>query len=166
MTFGSFPVSVLRCRRFISRIPLMCVAAILLAALPGCSTKPSDRALVFVTPAEGEQLVQGQKRLLGIGNSKGGVWIDARTPQAYQAEHIPGAINVPFERVTQEYDRLKDYSTIIVYGEEYNDARALGMSKRLMALGHKDVRTLTGGLRAWKTANLPTSKGSDAAGVN
>jgi 3-mercaptopyruvate sulfurtransferase SseA len=29
------------------------------------------------------------------------------------------------------------------------------MSKRLMALGYRDVRTLTGGMRAWKSDGNP-----------
>ena len=48
---------------------------------------------------------------------------------------------------------------MIVYGNDYNDPVADGMSKRLIELGHKDVRTLMGGLRAWKADGYAVESG-------
>lgn len=116
----------------------------------GCAGSPSDKVLKPVSVLEAKDLVQERSRLLGLGGKSTGAWVDSRQDAEYIAGHIPGAINMPYERVTLEHKSLDQYSIIIVYGGDYNDSRANGMSKRLMELGHGDVRTLTGGLRAWK----------------
>jgi rhodanese-related sulfurtransferase len=44
------------------------------------------------------------------------VLIDTRTPEEYQAGHIPGAINIPAERMRAEAARLpKDKSTPVIF---------------------------------------------------
>ena len=47
---------------------------------------------------------------------------------------------------------LEGFGTLIVYGDDFGSAIANAMSKRLVELGYKDVRTLRGGLRAWQDA--------------
>lgn len=125
-------------------------------ALSGCSSKNlTDRDLVFVNTNEAQELVQGRKRLLGLGGTVAGKWVDARSEEDFRKGHIPGAVNLPYERVTKDHKMLEEYDILIVYGSDYNDSRADGMSKRLMELGHDDVRTLVGGLRAWKSDGNP-----------
>src|SRR5262245_48560397 len=121
--------------------------------LAGCANKPSDKDLVLIAPDEAIKLAQGKRTL--VLNKETGVYIDARSESDFHKEHIPGAISLPYERVTEDHKMLDQYPILIVYGADYNDARANGMSKRLMTLGHGDVRTLNGGLRAWKTAGNP-----------
>ncbi len=44
------------------------------------------------------------------------VLIDARLPEEYEKGHIPGAINIPAERMAIERARLpKDKSTLLVF---------------------------------------------------
>jgi len=44
------------------------------------------------------------------------VLIDSRLPDEYQAGHIPGAINIPAERIKLEASRLpKDKTTPIIF---------------------------------------------------
>ena len=121
------------------------------AGLAGCGNKPSDKDLVLIAPDEAIKLAQGKKTLVVLGKETG-VYVDARSEADYHKEHIPGAINLPYERVSEDHKMLDQYQILIIYGNDYNDARANGMSKRLMSLGHSDVRTLEGGMRAWKTA--------------
>lgn len=135
-------------------ITLVCAAAIF-AALPGCAASSSDKVLSPVTAAEAQELVSGRKKLLGIAGTTTGVWVDSRPEADYRAGHIPGAISLPYERVTLDHKMLEKYDVIIVYGADYGDTRANAMSKRLKELGHDDVRTLTGGLRAWKQDGNP-----------
>jgi 3-mercaptopyruvate sulfurtransferase SseA len=136
-----------------------CSARVLLAALAsvtGCTgTSTTDKDLVFVNTIQAQELVQGKKKLLGLAGTQAGTWIDARSEEDFKAGHIPGAVNLPYERVTKDHGLLKQYEILIVYGSDYNDSRADGMSKRLLELGHHDVRTLTGGLRAWKSDGNP-----------
>ena len=57
----------------------------------------------------------------------------------------------PQKLITQ----LDDAGIIIVSGETYNDPVAIAMSKTLMELGFKDVKTLRGGIMGWEDAGEP-----------
>ena len=129
------------------------IATVLVAS--GCNNSRTDKDLVFVNISEARELVQGKKKLMGLAGVTSGKWVDSRSEADYKVGHIPGAISLPYERVTDDHKMLEEYDVIIVYGSDYNDSRADGMSKRLMDLGHEDVRTLTGGLRAWKSDGNP-----------
>lgn len=133
-------------------VPLL--AALMLTG--GCAKKTSDRSLVFLGPAEGQQIVSGGKsKLLGLAGKASAVWVDPRPAAAYREGHIEGAINIPLKEVLSEYESLRRYDVVIVYGNSYRDPVSEGMSKRLLQLGLKDVRTLRGGLKAWQEAGLP-----------
>ncbi|UCD76228.1 MAG: hypothetical protein JSV91_04755 [Phycisphaerales bacterium] len=139
---------------------LVCLV-ILAAALGGCSKETSDRSLVFLGPSEGQQIVgEPRRNLLGLGGEQTGVWVDPRSEADYLAGHIPGAISIPLKLIATEHERLKSYGVIIVYGDDYRDPVAEGMSKKLLQLGYRDVRTLRGGLRAWKDAGYGLETGS------
>ncbi len=147
-------------RRYVALLAL----SLLGSALTACTNKPSDKSLVFVSVDEGQRLAAGERGLLG--KTRTGAWVDARTKADYDAGHIPGAISLPFERVSTDFYMVKDYSVIVVYGADYNDVRANGMSKRLKELiDGADVRTLDGGVRAWTAAGneLDPPKGDQGA---
>jgi rhodanese-related sulfurtransferase len=127
-----------------------------LAMTSGCfRTTTTDKNLTFISVVEAQEVVAGKKQLLGLAGTAKGVWLDPRTPQEFAAEHIPGAINVPYENLADEFKTLKQYDILVVYGVDYNDPKADAYSKRLIELGHRDVRTLNGGLRAWKADGNP-----------
>jgi 3-mercaptopyruvate sulfurtransferase SseA len=125
-----------------------------LGLLQGCAAT-SDKDLVFVNTTDAKEVIAGKPKLLGFGGADAGTWVDSRSEADFKAGHIPGAINLPFERVSEDHEILKGHKILIVYGDDYNDNRADAMSKRLMTLGHDDVRTLTGGIRAWKSDGNP-----------
>ncbi|MET0661411.1 MAG: rhodanese-like domain-containing protein [Steroidobacteraceae bacterium] len=93
--------------------------------------------------------------------------IDARSPQAYEAEHIPGAINIPHRQMNQQSTAHLDRSALVVtycdgIGCNASTKGALAMSK----LGFR-VKELMGGLDWWKRDGHPTSSGiSTAAGAS
>ncbi len=119
----------------------------------GCSSRrTSNRDLVLVNPDEASALVSGQKGLLGLGGRGSAAWVDPRSEADFLDGHIPGAINLPFQDVTAGHHLLESYDTLVVYGDDFADPKAQGMSKRLLELGFKDVRTLRGGLLAWFAA--------------
>jgi|SRR5687768_3566743 len=139
-----------------THLALMCLAIAMLSFMSGCAHKDiTDRDLTFVTTSEAQELVQPKRSFMGLGAPVVGVWLDARTEADYAAGHIPGAINLPYERVSKDHAMLREYDTLVVYGSDYNDNRADGMSKRLIELGYADVRTLIGGVRAWKNEGNP-----------
>ena len=119
----------------------------------------SDKNLSFLGPDEAMEEVQGRKRLLGLAGKTAGVWVDARAAAEFRAGHIPGAINLPLDRVVAEHRQLDDYDVVVVYGETYADAKAEALSKRLMRLGHAKVHTLRGGMQAWTSAGNTTESG-------
>ncbi len=125
----------------------------------GCTKQISDRNLVLIDPSEATEIAEGRKRLFGLAGTASAVWVDPRSARAFRQGHIPGAISLPFQNLSTESDRLKGYDVLIVYGDDYDDELARGMSKRLMELGFKDVRTLRGGLKAWTRAGYELEEG-------
>jgi 3-mercaptopyruvate sulfurtransferase SseA len=123
----------------------------LVALIAGCGTPTtSQRSMVFVDPPQAQDVMNSRRGILGLGGERSATWLDPRSPDAFARGHIAGAINLPFGRVTTDHETvLAGYDLIIVYGDDYNDPIAEAMSKRLLNLGYKDVRTLRGGLRQW-----------------
>ncbi|HYD79248.1 MAG TPA: rhodanese-like domain-containing protein [Paucimonas sp.] len=91
-----------------------------------------------------------------VGNAKV-IVIDARTPEAYAVEHIPGALNVPHRTMNPETAARIDRDALIVtycdgIGCNASTKGALNMAK----LEFK-VKELIGGLDWWKRDGYPTS---------
>ena len=148
-------------RRNPAPVIMMLLAAALLAG--GCGGKSiSDRDLVLLDPQEGMELVEGRKKLLGLAGTENGAWVDPRSARKYRDGHIPGAIHLPFQKLAEQEDRLRGYDVLIVYGDGFKDDLADGMSKRLLEMGFRDVRTLRGGLKAWTRADLELETGAPA----
>ena len=92
--------------------------------------------------------------------------IDARSPEAYQREHIPGAINVPHRQMSQETTKGLDRTALVVtycdgIGCNASTKGALNMAR----LGFR-VKELIGGLDWWKRDGHKTEgavSGSQAA---
>ena len=131
---------------------------IAILALAGCQKEFSDADLVFITPDQGKELVASPEGSL-FRKAKPNVWVDPRRSEFYIAGHIPGAINVPYKDIAEEWEELGGYGVVIVYGQTYNDPLAEAMSKSLMEYGLGDIQTLKGGLEAWTRAGLPLTKG-------
>jgi rhodanese-related sulfurtransferase len=136
-------------------VPLMVLGV---ALLGGCDAtqRISDRDLVFVSVEEAQQVVQGQRRSVFAAPTPG-AWVDARRIDEYRNSHIPGAVHLPLERARDGHERLYQFSVLIVYGSDFSGSRADAVSKILLELGHRDVRTLRGGMRAWQEAGLPVA---------
>ncbi len=130
-------------------------------AVISCTNTTSDRDLVLVNPIDAQELVQGQAKLLGLGGTTVGTYVDPRSERDFRLGHIPGAISLPFQHLADNKSTLDGYDVLIVYGDDYNDPKANAMSKRLLELGFSDVRTLRGGLRAWTLAGFALDTASD-----
>ena len=124
------------------RVVIIAVATFCLAlglAAPAVFAQEGETERIAISELK-QKLDSGERLLL----------IDVR--EDYELERdgaIPGAIHIPFQRLADEQDRLRGYDVLIVYGDGFKDDLAGGMSKRLLELGFKDVRTLRGGLKAW-----------------
>ena len=87
------------------------------------------------------------------------VVIDARSPEAYQKEHIPGAINIPHRTMNEETTKHIDKAVLVVtycdgIGCNASTKGALSMTK----LGFR-VKELMGGLDWWKRDSHKTERG-------
>ena len=82
--------------------------------------------------------------------------IDARSPEAYRKERIPGAINIPHRGMSEETTKNVNRAALIVtycdgIGCNASTKGALNMTK----LGFR-VKELIGGLDWWKRDGHPT----------
>ena len=136
-----------------------------LFALPlaaGCTRKTSDRDLVYLSPFEAVEKSNATPGL--FARERRTAWVDPRTPEQYAAEHIPGAISLPFPKIPTEAPIvLKGYDQFVVYDTDYDDTIGKAAAKRLMEEGFDDVYSLTGGLKAWKRDGNPTEGAPNAA---
>jgi rhodanese-related sulfurtransferase len=87
---------------------------------------------------------------VGLESGENILVIDARSPEAYQNEHIPGAINIPHRRMTKETTGHLDKDALVVtycdgIGCNASTKAALNMTR----LGFR-VKELIGGLDWWK----------------
>jgi rhodanese-related sulfurtransferase len=76
--------------------------------------------------------------------------VDARSPEAFHREHIPGAINIPHRTMSPETTRHLDKSAVVV---TYCDGIGCNGSTKgavnMLKLGFR-VKELIGGLDWWK----------------
>lgn len=90
------------------------------------------------------------------------VVIDARAPEAFQREHIPGAINIPHRKISDETTNHLDKNALMVtycdgIGCNASTKGALNMAK----LGFR-VKELIGGLDWWKRDGHKTERAASA----
>lgn len=113
-----------------------------------------------------EQLSYYQKKLayetdswdlyLALKNNKNVVVVDGRSKDAYQREHIPGAINHPHKEIcfnnTEQLDKTKVY---ICYCDGIGCNASTKTAMKLIVLGFQ-VKELLGGLDWWKRDGYST----------
>jgi rhodanese-related sulfurtransferase len=84
--------------------------------------------------------------------------VDVREQDEWDEEHIPGAIHM--SRGTIELDieeKVPDTSAMIICHCGGGGRSALA-AESLQKTGYKNVRSMAGGFKAWKTIGLPTMK--------
>lgn len=141
------------------------VAAMLVLAsamlVGGCQDTVSDRNIsrVGITEVQRMSKEKPDKVLL----------LDPRPADRFAEGHLPGAVNVPLERIPLERGTLPPALSspkyVIVYGDNPGDAYAIAAVKRLLRAGQGGARLFTGGLSEWNNAGLSVdSTGAAGAG--
>ena len=126
--------------------------------LVGCNAGISDHNLSYISAEDAVILLRdGKSNLLGV--EKKTILIDPRNRLEYSKKHIAGSTNIPFGHLFAYEYKLENAGIIIVSGETDNDPVAMAMSKELMKLGFKDVKTLRGGLDGWWEDEDPADSG-------
>ncbi len=135
---------------------LACLGLFTMLAV-GCETNISDNDIKYASLSEMKQFVDGAK-----ANPKAVLIVDPRSTSAYETQRIPGAVNIALTSIRETDDpdpAIKEYSQIVVYGENPASPPARAMTKRMLAAGYKDTRMFAGGLEEWTAAKFPLESG-------
>ncbi len=82
--------------------------------------------------------------------------IDGRSLDAYEIEHIPGAISLCHNNVNlRSIENLDNNKTYICYGYGIGCNASIKTAMKLLTLGFQ-VKELNGGLKGWKHQGYPT----------
>lgn len=101
-----------------------------------------------LTPALAVQLINREKAQV----------IDVSEPTEFAVGHVQGAKNVPLAEIGGAGKGLpgsKKIPLIVVCATGARSAKAVA---QLKAQGYENVQALSGGLKAWREANLPVAK--------
>jgi rhodanese-related sulfurtransferase len=94
--------------------------------------------------------------------------IDARDAEDYAKQHIPGAVNMPYDAVITDPARLESLEVggrpIITYCGGGGCETSLGLADELCYAGHGRVAVYIGGLPEWIQAGYPVDDGAAEGG--
>jgi rhodanese-related sulfurtransferase len=95
------------------------------------------------------------RRMLESGDEL--VLVDALGPVSFGAAHLPGAVNIPPERVDALAERrIPSLDTeVVVYCQNPICESSVEVAARLVELGYRKVRHYAGGKDEWRAAGLP-----------
>lgn len=89
------------------------------------------------------------------------IFIDARCPRDYEAGHIKGALNVPYESFSDSVNVLQDLTKdqlIIIYSDVEKYPLSTRLARELTRKGYRKVKVLGGGWAQWRQAHYPTER--------
>ena len=89
------------------------------------------------------------------------VVLDVRTPQEYEAGHVPGAINVPHKALPDRLAEVLSFRDreVVVYCE--GGKRSAMAGAVLREAGFASVRQLQGHMIEWRRQRLPENRGTN-----
>ena len=91
-------------------------------------------------------------------NREKAVVVDVCEADEFAAGHVVGAKNIPLGQLEEKLAGVvknKDLPLILVCKSGARSGRAVGIAKKL---GFEKAQSLSGGMGAWRTANLPVEK--------
>jgi rhodanese-related sulfurtransferase len=87
------------------------------------------------------------------------VVVDARYPETFAREHLPGAISLPWRAIDEAGTaHLSREALYVIYCWNAGCRASTKTAQRLASLGFK-VKELHGGLQDWKKQGFPTERG-------
>jgi len=102
-------------------------------------------------------------------DARAGTIIDAREPAEYAEGHIPGAVNLPYDQVVTDPERLEKFDAggkpIIVYCGGGTCELSMNLGFALVNAGQKKVLVYTGGWPEWSATGYPVAKGATPDGA-
>ena len=127
-------------------VALAVVAIAAIGLLAGCSS--SNEATKKVDPVEFSEVIA----------QPGVIILDVRTPEEFNAGHIPNAININVAGVdfASEVSKLDKNATVAVYCQSAN--RSAVATNEMAELGFTDMYDMQGGIIDWEAAGGPVVK--------
>jgi rhodanese-related sulfurtransferase len=90
--------------------------------------------------------------------------VDVRRPAEHASGHAAGAVNIPLDRLSREFDRLNpELPTYVICQSGYRSS--IGTSI-LENAGFRSVFNVAGGTKAWLDAGLPSEVSATACAVS
>lgn len=89
------------------------------------------------------------------------VVLDVRTPQEYEAGHVPGAINIPHVMLADRLAEVLNFrdQEVVLYCER--GVRSAIAEAVLREAGFTSLRHLQGHMIEWRRQRLPENRGTD-----
>jgi rhodanese-related sulfurtransferase len=83
--------------------------------------------------------------------------VDVRETSEVVGGFIAGSLNVPIRTLVKNLDNMPQDKNAVVIAECGSGHRSAMAMMALNLLGYTNVKSLSGGLTAWKAANLPVA---------
>lgn len=129
---------------------LLCGLLVVLLILLMVEEARSKGLLGQISPQELVQLI----------NRESAVVIDIRNREVFQQGHIVGAVNFPQVELEKDFTKLDKYKdrplvVVCVMGQKAGE-----VAVKLKKQNYERVHVLSGGMNAWKNAQMPVVKKS------
>jgi rhodanese-related sulfurtransferase len=101
----------------------------------------------------------GREELREELEAGGVILIDVRSEGEFNEGHIPGAMNIPYENITEYFQRLTDNvpltSAVVCYCRSVTCDLSDRLAQELRLMGYDNVRLFRGGWEEWQEAGYP-----------
>ena len=88
-------------------------------------------------------------------NEEGFKLVDVRSNESYANGHIPGAINIPEEEISEKHDSyLNKDDKIVVYCSGYRCSASTRSARILLDLGYGNTLDFKASVKGWLDAGL------------
>lgn len=126
---------------------------LILASVQSLATDSVQTEATPNKPAVG--LITQSQILAAIRQGKRVVFVDAREPEEYAEQHLPGAILLPLRELNAS--SLQQFAADdIIVSYCLKDFRGYEVARALAATGHRQVFTMQAyGLNGWRNTQLP-----------
>ncbi|UCG52779.1 MAG: hypothetical protein JSW58_04295 [Candidatus Latescibacterota bacterium] len=109
--------------------------------------------------SSGELSRERLRVLMETGNI---IVVDARSEAEFAAGHITGAINIPYDALVDQYDKLRELvpmdAMVVCYCESVTCDESENLARELGFMGYSNVLIYKAGWQDWETSGYPTAE--------
>lgn len=104
---------------------------------------------------QGIRKISAAEVLRSMDGEPGPVVLDVRSQEEYRASHIPGAINIPYDRIRERLQDLRQFESRDIVLVCRTGRRAGIAGEVLLEAGFESVWDLDGHMVGWAAGDLP-----------